>query len=273
MQQQQPALLGTGGGGEHWDVMMEDTLMSQGELASIDAPRFDGADFESWQVMMRGHLAWSHPLVWSIVETGFSCADEANPTDLELRKMYYNAQAMNAIHSALSDDRLYRIWHLDTAKEVWDALQVMHEDTPTVRRLKIKQLREKMRLFAWRKGESADQMHTRLWNLAIDLNRLGCKEVDDPYVVWTMLRAMAPRKPAFVDGIRREPGFEELTPLDVLHNFQVYDCRQELSRILMRGTRGRSRTLSRRASPPTMQIAPEKRLASIARAIYHGSAG
>ncbi|XP_037441107.1 uncharacterized protein LOC119309158 [Triticum dicoccoides] len=216
-------------------MMMEDTRMSQGELASIDAPSFDGTDFESWQIMMRGHLVGSHPLVWSIVETGFSCADEANPTDLELRKTYYNAQAMNAIHCALSDDQLYRIWHLDTAKEVWDALQVIHEDTPTVRRLKIKQLREKMKLFAWRKGESADQMHTRLWNLAIDLNRLGCKEVDDSYVVWTMLRAMTPRKPAFVDGIRQEPGFEELTPLDVLHNFQVYDCRQELSRIIMRG--------------------------------------
>ncbi|XP_044451061.1 uncharacterized protein [Triticum aestivum] len=235
MQQQQPALLSFGGGGEcrHDEddeeyATLEALVMQQGQSASVGAPHFDGADFEMWQVGMRDHLLFFHPRVWSIVETGFSCVDEANPTDLESRNVHYNAQAMDAIHCALSDHQLYRIWHLDTTKEVWDALQVMHEDTPIVRELKVKQLREKMKLFAWRKGESADGMCARLENLVFEMKQLGCEEVTDSYGVREMLRAMAPRKSSFVTLIREGRKLEH-TPRDVL---QVYNMMQEQSRIV-----------------------------------------
>ncbi|XP_044962029.1 uncharacterized protein LOC123413129 isoform X2 [Hordeum vulgare subsp. vulgare] len=228
---QKLAVVGTGEGGEDEYAMLE-TLMMQGESASVGAPRFDGKDFQMWQARMKTHLQAFNLLVWSIVETGFSCADEANPTALELRNIHCNAQAMNAIYCALSDDKLYRIWHLDSAKEVWDTLQVIHEDTPIVREFKVKRLREKMKLFAWRKHELPTVMYVRLENLAAEMRRLGCQEVTDSYVVRKMLCAMAPRNSSFEAIIRERPNFEELTPLDVLNSFQVHDMWQQESKII-----------------------------------------
>ena len=211
----------------------------------MGAPRFGGKDFETWQSLMKIRLQAYSLLVWDIVETGFSCVDEANPTALELRSIHYNAQAMNAIYCALSDDQLYRIWQYESAKEAWDALQAIHEDTPIVRELKVKQLREKMKLLAWRKHESPHDMFGRLETLVIKMKRLGCEEVTDSYVVEKMLRAMTPRSSTFVTIIRQRPNFEELTPLDLLHIFQVYDMRQEESRI-MRGYAVKEDTVVRR---------------------------
>ncbi|KAM3405108.1 hypothetical protein ACQJBY_007913 [Aegilops geniculata] len=240
---QQPDLLGTGGDGEY--AMLE-TLLMRGESASVGAPVFDGKDFETWQARMKDQLVLFHPLVWSIVEAGFSCVDEANSTALELRNIHYNAQAMNAIYCALSDDQLYRIWHLDTAKEVWDALQAIHQDTPVVRELKVKLLREKMNLFAWRKHESPHDMFGRLQTLVIKMKSLGCEEVTDSYVVRKMLRAMTPRSSTIVTIIREGPNFEKLTPLDVLRSFVKYDMWQEESRII-RGYEPKVDTVTRRA--------------------------
>ncbi|XP_037448584.1 uncharacterized protein LOC119318135 [Triticum dicoccoides] len=225
---------------------MLETLLMRGESAAVGAPRFDGKDFERWQARMKVRLRLFHPLVWSIVETGFSCVDEANPTALELRNIHYNAQAMNAIYCALSDDQLYRIWQYESANEVWDALQVMHEDTPIVHELKVKQLREKMRLFAWRKHESPHDMFGRLQTLVTKMKSLGCEEVTDSYVVRKMLRAMTPRSSIFVTIIREGPNFEELTPLDVLRSFVEYDMWQEESRII-RGYEPKVDAVMRRA--------------------------
>ncbi|XP_040244908.1 uncharacterized protein [Aegilops tauschii subsp. strangulata] len=232
---QQPALLATGGLDEYEYARLE-TLLMEGGSASAGAPRFNGTDYESWRFSMRLHLGAFHYRVWSIVETGLSsCVDEANPTAPELRNIHYNAQAMNAIYCALSDDQLYRIWHLDIAKEVWEALRVIHQDTPIIRELKVKQLREKMKFFAWRKNEHPISMYSRLMNLASEMKLHGCQEVTDSYVVRKILHAITPRSSTFVTIIRQRPNFEELTPLDVLHNFQVHDNMQELSRRGMRG--------------------------------------
>ena len=105
------------GGRDEYEYARLETLLMQGGSASVGAPRFNGTDYESWRFRMKLRLGNFHSRVRSIVETGLSsCGDEANPTAPELRNIHYNAQAMNAIYCALSDDQLYRIWHLDTVK-------------------------------------------------------------------------------------------------------------------------------------------------------------
>uniref|UniRef100_A0ACD5YDE6 Uncharacterized protein n=1 Tax=Avena sativa TaxID=4498 RepID=A0ACD5YDE6_AVESA len=204
---QQPSLRNIGGS----------RYETQREPEALGAPGFDGPDHWSWELRMKHRLFGFNPLVWGIVETGFSYVDEANPTSLEQMNCHYNTQAMNALYCALSDDQLYRIWHLDSAKEIWDALKIMHEDTgdtPIVRELKVKLLREKMRLFVLRKGESPNDMYWRLQALLNKMKRLGCKEATDSYVVRKILRAMTPRNPTMVSNICEKPNFEELAPQD-----------------------------------------------------------
>jgi hypothetical protein len=182
---------------------------------------------------MRHRLFTFNPLVWRIVETGFSnYADEANPTDLEQRNSHYNAQAMNALYCGLSDDQLYRVWHLESAKEVWDALRIMHtQDSSVVHELKAELLREEMRSFALHKGESPNDMYLRLHALVRKMEHLGCKEVTDSYVVRKMLRAMAPRNPSLVSNICEDPKFEELTPQDVRDTFVIYEIQREYAKV------------------------------------------
>jgi hypothetical protein len=174
---------------------------------------------------MRQRLFNFNPLVWRML-------DEANPTDLEQRNSHYNAQVMNALYCGLSDDQLYRVWHLESAKEVWDALRIMHtQDSSVVHELKAELLREEMRLFALHKGESPDDMYLRLDTLVCKMKHLGCKEVTDSYVVRKMLRAMTQRNPTVVSNICENPKFEELTPQDVRDTFIICDTQCEYAKV------------------------------------------
>ena len=46
---------------------------------------FDGTFYSSWKQKMRVHLNSMGPAIWRIVQTGFSVADENNPTPEEDR--------------------------------------------------------------------------------------------------------------------------------------------------------------------------------------------
>jgi len=106
-------------------------------FSSGTPPSFDGTDYATWKQMMKIYLKAIHPSVWWIVETGYTVKDTSSLTTKEEQNEHKNALAASAIHSALSPNERNKIYELDSAKQMWDTLQLAHEGTPRLRKLKI----------------------------------------------------------------------------------------------------------------------------------------
>jgi len=55
-------------------------------------------------------------------------------TEYESKKAQYDCFAKNIITSALSYDEFFRVSQCESAKEMWDTLEVTHEGTNDVKR-------------------------------------------------------------------------------------------------------------------------------------------
>ena len=63
------------------------------------------------------------------------------------RKIQLNAKAMNLLYCALNASEFNRISTCNSAKEIWDRLEVTHEGTNQVKESKINMLVHKYELF------------------------------------------------------------------------------------------------------------------------------
>ena len=144
-------------------------------FSSGTPPSFDGTDYASWKQRMKIYLKAIHPSVWWIVETGYTVKDTSSLTTKEEQNEHKNALAASAIHSALSPNERNKIYGLDSAKQMWDTLQLAHEGTPRLRKLKIELLMGKLERFVMEEGETPKEMYNRLILIVNEIKGLARK--------------------------------------------------------------------------------------------------
>jgi hypothetical protein len=113
-------------------------------FSSGKPPSFDGTDYAAWKHKMKIYLTAIHPSVWWIVETGYAVKGAGSRTTKEEQNEHKNALAASAILSALSPNERDKVYGLESAKEIWDTLQLAHQGTPCVRKLQIELLMGKL---------------------------------------------------------------------------------------------------------------------------------
>ncbi|CAN6233548.1 unnamed protein product [Urochloa humidicola] len=179
------------------------------------APCFDGTDYARWKSDMKIYLNAIHPSIWWIVERGYTLKDTDSPGTREENE-HKNALVANVILSALSPSERNNVYGLESAKEIWDMLQLAHQGTSHVQELKIEQLMGKLHRFIMEEGETPTEMYIRLIRIVNEIKVLGSKEMTDNFVVRRMLRAITPRNTILAAVIRERKDFAKLRPLDVL---------------------------------------------------------
>ena len=80
---------------------------------------------------------------------------------------------MNVLYCALDANEFDRILVCTTAKEIWDTLEVIHEETNQVKELKINMLVHKYELFKMKPTKSITNMFTRFTNIINSIKSLG----------------------------------------------------------------------------------------------------
>ena len=73
--------------------------------------------------------------MWQVVEIGWTNPKEA-PTDWDDAKIKvanFNSRALNALFSAVTNEKFKKISSIETAKEAWTILQTTYERTKTVK--------------------------------------------------------------------------------------------------------------------------------------------
>jgi len=84
-----------------------------------DAPIFDGTNYAHWKIHMSSYFRAMSPKIWWIIDVGFSHAlDDHAPTKGQEKCLHLDAQATNALFSALSVDVFYKVCKLKSAHDM-----------------------------------------------------------------------------------------------------------------------------------------------------------
>jgi len=100
-------------------------------------------DYELWMLMKNGPLI---PI--KVIEDGTEIHKELQEFDAEdFKKMEKNAKAKKLLYFGLVLDKYTRISECESAKDIWDSLQVAHEGTNQVKQLRVEATHETVRTF------------------------------------------------------------------------------------------------------------------------------
>ncbi|VFQ98024.1 unnamed protein product [Cuscuta campestris] len=94
-------------------------------------------------------------------------------TDEDCKKMELNAKAINMIYCGVNADDYRKISRCETAKQMWEKLEVTYEGTAQVREAKIDHLTHEYELFSMKENEKIEEMFERFSKIINPLNLLG----------------------------------------------------------------------------------------------------
>jgi len=88
----------------------------------------------------------------------------------DFRMMEKNAKAKKLLYFGVSPDEYTRISEYESAKEIWDVVQVAHKGTSQVKQSRIELLMRKYELFEMGDKETVMEMYTVLPTLLMHSN-------------------------------------------------------------------------------------------------------
>ena len=85
----------------------------------IIPPLFDGTNYAYWKVRMRTFLQSLDKKVWQVMEIGWTKPKEVltNWDDAKIKIANFNSKALNALFSAVANEKFKKISSTETAKE------------------------------------------------------------------------------------------------------------------------------------------------------------
>ena len=111
-------------------------------------------DMEAWKVIVS---RFQMPTMTVGATTSIKL--EVERTKQDMRQIKLNALAKNIVECALSLEEYNKISACETAKKIWDKLEVTHEGTSKVKRSKIRMLKHDYELFLMQPGGSIKDMY------------------------------------------------------------------------------------------------------------------
>ena len=159
------------------------THMAEGQ--SINRPPlFSGSNYNYWKARMKIYIQANDYACWNIIENGpiiptkiTENGEVTKPqkewTIVDTKDVQNNAKAIHTLYCALDVNEFNRISGCETAKEIWDKLEVTHEGTSQVKESKISMLVHKYELFKMESSETISEMFTRFTDIINGLKSLG----------------------------------------------------------------------------------------------------
>ena len=142
------------------------------------SPLFDGSDYGYWKNRMCTHLMGIDMGLWEIIEDGFTLVTTTpKPEEVKENKRLksLDAKARSILYCGLTSSEYNRISSCNTAKEIWERLEVTYEGTSEVKEARIHLLEQKHHNFKMIPGESIDSLFSRFADVANPLKSLGAE--------------------------------------------------------------------------------------------------
>ena len=143
----------------------------------------------------------------------------------DFRKMEKNAKAKKLLNFGLESDEYTRISECESAKEIWNALQIAHEGTNQVKQSRIELLVRKYELFEMSNKETVMDMYTRFTHITNELKSLG-KSFTTEELVRKILRILPQSWESKVTAIQEARKMNEISLDELIGNLQTYELRR-----------------------------------------------
>jgi len=155
------------------------------EGASINRPSmFGGVNYAFWKIRMKIFMESIDMGIWDLVANGPLVPMQVdkeetvkNPwsewSETERKKVQYDSLAKNIITSALNMDEFFRVSQYNSAKEMWEVLEVTHEGTNDVKRSRKHSLIQEYELFRMQSEERIADVQKRFTHIVNHLTSLG----------------------------------------------------------------------------------------------------
>ncbi|XP_070054001.1 uncharacterized protein [Nicotiana tomentosiformis] len=152
--------------------------------SQVRPPYFNGQHFSYWKVHMKIYAKSYDVKVWCVIKKGnyplpAAAQPSADPedideyTDEQMAVVQVNAKARNLLYNAISGEEYEKISSCDTAKEIWDKLEVTYEGTSKGKETHTHMLVHDYELFQMKEGESIEEMFARFSKIINDLKAFG----------------------------------------------------------------------------------------------------
>jgi len=148
-------------------------------------PYFNGQHYVWWKNRMENYIQAEDYELWMLIKNGPLIPTKVtedgtkvhqNPEEFnadDFKKMEKNAKAKKLLYFVLSLDEHTCISECESAKDIWDALQVAHEGTNQVKQSRIELLMRKFELFEMGNCETMMDMYTCFTHITNELKSLG----------------------------------------------------------------------------------------------------
>ncbi|XP_070008199.1 uncharacterized protein [Nicotiana sylvestris] len=193
-------------------------------------PLFNGQYYSWWKNRMKDHIIGEYYELWDIVTDGpletimkneegvVVPKTRADRTAEDLKKWEKNAKAKKCLVCGLGPDEYSRIQSCTTAKEIWDTLQVDHEETPQVKRSRGTLLYSQYENFTMKEGETIQEMYTRFTTLTNKLKSLGRIILEEDKVKKILTRVLP---------VSWESNIATLKLDELIENLTAYELRRQ----------------------------------------------
>ncbi|GAV64234.1 UBN2 domain-containing protein, partial [Cephalotus follicularis] len=125
-------------------------------------------DYQFWHIIVNGPR-----MPTRTIEGVVSSKPENEYNDNDFRMLQLNSKAKHVLFCAVGPNKFNRISSCDSAKEMWDLLEVTYEGTNQVKESKISMLVHEYELFIMHDNESISDMFTRFTTIINSLQNLG----------------------------------------------------------------------------------------------------
>lgn len=177
-------------------------------------PLFNGEHYTYWKTRMRVYIQATDYKVWRVILNGPTIPikkdgdqiipkieDEWKEEDYALIET--NAKAMSILYCSLDAKEFNRISACESAKDIWEKLEVTYEGTNQVKETKIGMLVRKYELFSMMPEESISEMFTRFTDIINSLKALGKVYTNVEHVrkiLWSLPKKWEPKVTAITEA-------------------------------------------------------------------------
>ena len=141
-------------------------------------------DYNMWSIIVNGPHIPTHTINNSVI-----LKPKIDWNDHDRRMTQLNTKVINVLYCTLDINEFNRISTYNSAKKIWDRLEVTHEETNQVKESKISILVHKYKLFKIEPNESISGMYTRFIDIINNLKNLD-KSYTDSKLCRKILRSL-----------------------------------------------------------------------------------
>ncbi|KAK8508418.1 hypothetical protein V6N12_020199 [Hibiscus sabdariffa] len=173
---------------------------------SIDKPPFfNGEHYAYWKNRMMFFIKAKHFQLWDIVEDGpfVPTTSRSEWSANDRKKMELNCKALHIIFCALGPNVYAKVSSCESAKEVWDKLELIHEGTNDVKETKIGLLKLEYENFKMDPNEDIKSMFDRFSTIVNQLKGFGEEILEDKLIrklIYSFTQSWDSKKTAIIEA-------------------------------------------------------------------------